>query len=300
MEHVLSIDSFSTEDLLALFRLTDRIKHYPDRYREVLSSKVVATLFYEPSTRTRLSFEAAIQRLGGHVISTENARELSSAVKGENLRDTIRVVHGYADAIILRHYENEAADIAASVADVPIINAGSGSNEHPTQAMLDLYTIYSHKGRWNQLSYVLSGDLRYGRTVHSLVKKLSESPNVTIYGLSHPAFRLPEEYIALLHKNNIPYHACSRIEEIPSDIDVIYHTRTQLERMEDSDESVQEIIIDLQALNHFRAETILLHPLPRNREIATEVDQDPRALYFAQSKNGMYVRMALLTTLLGE
>lgn len=298
MKHVISIDDFDLEQIDELFHLTDKMRKSPKRFLFSLESKVVATLFYEPSTRTRLSFEAAIQRLGGKVISTENAKELSSAVKGENLEDTIRVVQGYSDAIVLRHYENQAAEVAAQVAKVPVINAGSGSQEHPTQALLDLYTIYSIKGKIGGLTYVISGDLLYGRTVHSLVKKLAHYPNIKIYGLSRPEFALPQGYIDYLAQYDVPYIACTELHEIPTSVDVIYHTRTQLERVEMKTKEVSEIIIDRQALNQFSKHTILMHPLPRNREITPEVDQDERAVYFEQSRNGMYVRMALLHTLL--
>lgn len=298
VKHVVSIDDFQDQEMNYLFRITDQIRQSPQHYADSLEGKVVATLFYEPSTRTRLSFEAAIQRLGGKVISTENARELSSAVKGEKLEDTIRVVQGYSDAIVLRHYEDQAAEIAAKVADVPVINAGCGAREHPTQALLDLYTIYSLKGTIDGLTYVISGDLLYGRTVHSLVKKLAHYPNVKIYGLSRPEFALPQAYVDYLAKYRITYLPCTDFDEIPPDVDVIYHTRTQLERINKQITERAEIIIDQQVMNRFSKNTILMHPLPRNREIAPEVDQDERAVYFQQSRNGMYVRMALLHILL--
>lgn len=299
MKHMISIEDVNLSQIEQLFTLADQIKSNPAEYQTRLASKLVATLFYEPSTRTRLSFEAAVLRLGGQVISTENARELSSAIKGENLQDTIRVVQGYADAIVLRHYDNHAAEIAASVANVPVINAGSGSLEHPTQALLDLYTIYSKHGQIEGLSYLMSGDLLYGRTVHSLVKKLAHYPNVKIYGVSDLAFQLPTAYIDYLRTHGIQYQAYDKLADVPKTVDVIYHTRTQTERFEKAEE-VNEIIIDQQALDHFGQQAILMHPLPRNREIAAEVDQDPRAMYFQQSTNGMYVRMALLCQLLGE
>lgn len=298
MRHVISIDDFELHQMETLFKRTDQIRRTPKEFATALSSKVVATLFYEPSTRTRLSFEAAVLRLGGQVISTENAKELSSAIKGENLQDTIRVVQGYSDAIVLRHFDDHAATVAAEVAQVPVINAGSGSLEHPTQALLDLYTIYSKKGRIDHLTYVVSGDLRYGRTVHSLVKKLAHYEGVKIYGLSQPQFALPEEYIRYMKKYGASYIPCTRIEELPSSVDVIYHTRTQFERFDLSVTDIDEIIIDQTVMNRFGDQAILMHPLPRNREIAAEVDQDPRAVYFQQSENGMYVRMALLFELL--
>lgn len=298
MRHVISIDDFELHQIETLFQRTDEIRKNPQEFTTALSSKIVATLFYEPSTRTRLSFEAAVLRLGGQIISTENAKELSSAIKGENLQDTIRVVQGYSDAIVLRHFDDHAATVAAEVAKVPIINAGSGSLEHPTQALLDLYTIYNKKGRIDHLTYVVSGDLRYGRTVHSLVKKLAHFEGVTIYGLSQPQFALPEEYVEYMKKYHVSYIPCTNFDELPSSVDVIYHTRTQFERFELSVTEVDEIIIDQNVMNRFGEQTILMHPLPRNREIAAEVDQDPRAVYFQQTENGMYVRMALLFELL--
>ena len=300
MKHLISIDDVNKKQIEQLFHITDQIRQSPKQYATSLEGKVIATLFYEPSTRTRLSFEAAIQRLGGNVISTENARELSSAVKGENLEDTVRVVQGYSDAIILRHYEDRAAEIAANVADVPVINAGSGAREHPTQALLDLYTIYSIKGKIDGLTYVVSGDLLYGRTVHSLVKKLAHYPGVKIYGLSRPEFALPQDYVDYLSQYQVPYIPCTDFTDVPPTADVIYHTRTQLERMGDQRKDGAEIIIDEQVMNRFGKNTILMHPLPRNREIAPEVDQDERAVYFEQSRNGMYVRMGLLHTLLNQ
>lgn len=293
MKHVISIEDFSIEQIESLCQLTDQIIASPENFREALANKVIATLFYEPSTRTRLSFEAAIQRLGGSVISTENARELSSAVKGENLEDTIQVVQGYADGIVLRHFDDHAASSAASVAQVPIINAGSGSLEHPTQALLDLYTIYSIKGGIENQTVLVSGDLLYGRTVHSLVKKLAHYPGIVIYGLSNPGLALPQEYVDYLQAHEVPYIPCTKLEEVGQSIDVIYHTRTQLERFT-ADGEISEIIIDQQALDYLGEQAILMHPLPRNQEIAPEVDQDDRAVFFTQSRNGMYVRMALL------
>lgn len=300
MNHVLSCEQFSREDLSKLFKQTDEIRSNLKKYSSVLSDKVIATLFYEPSTRTRLSFEAAIQRLGGKNISTENAKEMSSAIKGESLLDTIRVVQGYCDAIVLRHFDRNAADDAASVAKVPIINAGSGSGEHPTQALLDAYTIFRSKGTIDGLSIATCGDLLFGRTIHSLIKLLTLYNNVTIYGLSRDELSLPEEYISYLKKRNVKYIPCRSFDDIPKNIDVIYHTRTQTERFINSDLKTEEFIINASVMNQFSGETILLHPLPRNKEISSDLDSDSRAMFFEQSHNGMYVRMSLLCSIFGK
>lgn len=300
MRHIISSTQFTKEDLTSLFSLTSDIKNDSSRYYDSLRGKVVATLFYEPSTRTRLSFESAIQRLGASLISTENAKEVSSSVKGESLADTIRIVEGYAEAIVIRHHENEAAAEASRVASVPIINAGGGSGEHPTQSLLDCYTIFERLGSLNNLSVAIIGDLRYGRTVHSLVKMLSLFDGLTIYGVSLSGLELSENYIRYIEEYGGRFIACSSLEEVPSNVDVLYQTRTQRERMSAREGEVQEIVIDQAVLDLFEGNTIVLHPLPRNQEIAPEVDQDLRAQYFEQAKNGMWVRMALLYTLLKE
>lgn len=300
MRHIISSTQFAKEDLTSLFTLTSDIKNDPSRYYDSLRGKVVATLFYEPSTRTRLSFESAIQRLGASLISTENAKEVSSSVKGESLSDTIRIVEGYAEAIVIRHHENEAAAEASRAASVPIINAGGGSGEHPTQSLLDCYTIFERRESLDHLSVAILGDLRYGRTVHSLVKMLSLFDGLTIYGLGLPGLELSEDNMRYIEEHGGRFIACSSLAEVPSDVDVLYQTRTQRERMSAREGEVQEMVIDQPVLDLFGENTIVLHPLPRNQEIAPEVDQDPRALYFEQAKNGMWVRMALLYTLLEE
>jgi aspartate carbamoyltransferase catalytic subunit len=300
MRHVTSSSQFTKEHLKDLFSLTTELKQNPSRYGQSLSGKVVATLFYEPSTRTRLSFESAIQRLGASLISTENAKEVSSSVKGESLADTVRIVEGYAEAIVMRHHENDAAYEASKIASVPIINAGGGSGEHPTQSLLDCFTIYEQRSSLDKLSIAVIGDLRYGRTVHSLVKMLSLFEDLTVYGVSLPGLELNEEYIHYIEEHGGRFVSCHTLQEVPNDVHVLYQTRTQRERMSAAEGEVQEIIIDQQVLDRFEDHTIVLHPLPRNQEIAPEVDYDPRALYFEQAKNGMWVRMALLYMLLKE
>jgi aspartate carbamoyltransferase catalytic subunit len=298
MRHIISSSSFTKEALIALFAQTTEIKRDPASYQKALSGKVIATLFYEPSTRTRLSFESAILRLGAHLISMENASVASSTVKGESLADMIRIVEGYADAIVMRHYENNAAAKASEVASIPVVNAGDGSGEHPTQALLDCFTIWEERAGLDELSIAVIGDLRYGRTVHSLVKLLSLFPKLTVYGVSLEGLGLGEVYIRHIETNGGKYVSCSSLMDVPDDIDVLYQTRTQRERMNKHESDVEEIIIDLPTLQRFAAHTMVLHPLPRNEEIAPEVDADPRARYFEQAKNGMWVRMALLYTLL--
>jgi aspartate carbamoyltransferase catalytic subunit len=300
MRHVISSSQYTKESLTPLFALTTKIKNDPSRYSKALQGKVIATLFYEPSTRTRLSFESAIQRLGASLISTENAREVSSSVKGESLVDTVRIIEGYADAIVMRHHDNDAADIASKISAVPIVNAGGGSGEHPTQSLLDCFTILEHRSSLDNLSIAVIGDLRYGRTVHSLVKMLSLYDGLTIYGVSLSGLELSEDYIRYIEEHGGRFISCSTLTDVPSDVDVLYQTRTQRERMSVSEGEVKEIVINQQVLDGFADHTIVLHPLPRNQEIAPEVDGDLRALYFEQAKNGMWVRMALLYDLLQE
>jgi aspartate carbamoyltransferase catalytic subunit len=301
MKHLVSSEQFDKQNLAYLFRLADQIKAQPEKYRQVLKNKIVATIFFEPSTRTKLSFGSAAIRLGGTLISAENATENSSTTKGESIEDTIRVIQGYADAIIIRHRDDNAAVKAASVAQVPIFNGGSGSKEHPTQALLDLYTILEAKKRLHKLKIAVMGDLKYGRTVHSLLKMLSLYDHLEVHALSAPALALPGEYLALLKNRQVVFKTHTRLKTIPRDVDVIYHTRIQRERLQNEGISEKEalFILNRQVLADFNPELIILHPLPRLQEIAPEVDSDPRARYFQQSLNGVYVRMALLADVLG-
>lgn len=294
MNHVLNCDQYTKESLENLYELTDKIMANPEAYKNALSDKIIATMFFEPSTRTRLSFESAILRLGAKLISTENASSNSSARKGETIQDTIYVVQEYADAIVMRHSDVNSATDAASVSRVPIINAGSGKGEHPTQALLDVYTIRKHKGGClDNLKVAILGDLKYGRTIHSLIRLLSLWNNVEIYGLSKKEFVLPEKYVEMLKERNVKYTVCNSFDDIPKDVDVMYHTRIQSERFE-GDFGKEEYIINKEVLNKFSEKTIVLHPLPRLNEISTDIDSDPRALYFEQAKNGVPVRMSLL------
>ena len=300
MKHLISSSQFTRNSIKDLFKLTLDIEKNKKKYSKSLDGKVVATLFYEPSTRTRLSFEAAIQRLGAGLISTENAREFSSAIKGETLEDTIRVVEGYVDAIVMRHFQNNAPEIASSVSSVPIINAGAGSGEHPTQSLLDLYTIWKEKGKLDGIKCAILGDLRYGRTIHSLIRMLSLYDNIEIYALSDDFFALSDKYIDFMKENNMKFVKCNSFNDIPKNIDVIYQTRIQKERIDEELGAYKEFNLTKDVMRKFSDESLILHPLPRNNEISTDLDDDPRALYFKQAHNGMYIRMALLLTLLGD
>ena len=293
LRHVLSAGQYTRESLEDVFNLASKIKQNPEKYSKAIEGKIVATMFYEPSTRTRLSFETAVLRLGGQVISTENASSNSSVKKGETLKDTVRVLQKYADAIVIRHSDVNSATDAASVANVPILNAGSGKGEHPTQALLDLYTIREKRGKIDGVKVAILGDLVYGRTIHSLIKLLALYDNVEIYGLSKKDFMLPQEYIDFLNEKNINYTICNSFDDIPKDIDVMYHTRIQQERFE-GDFGKEEYIINKEVLSNFSENTIVLHPLPRTGEISEDIDDDPRALYFEQAGNGLYIRMGLL------
>ena len=297
MDKLLDCKEFTKESLMELYSLVSKIKKNPENYTEELKNKVIAVMFFEPSTRTRMSFEAAIQRLGGKMIVTENGKTSSSTIKGESLEDTIRVLDKYADAIVMRHSSDDAAIVADRVSKVPIINAGSGKAEHPTQALLDVYTIFEKRGSVDGTKLAILGDLKYGRTTHSLIQLISLFDNIEIYGLSKEEFKLPEKYIEFLSQKGINYKVCKSFDDIPKDIDVLYHTRIQSERFE-GDFGKEEYIINKEILNKFSDNTIVLHPLPRNNEISEDIDSDPRAMYFEQAKNGMYVRMAILKEIL--
>lgn len=300
MKHIQSATQFTKESLGEIFKLADKIKKDPYQYNNILKNKVVATLFYEPSTRTRLSFSSAVVRLGGRLITTENANENSSATKGETLEDTIRIVEGYADAIILRHKEDDSIQRAIRVSNVPILNAGSGGREHPTQGLLDLYTIKEYKGRLDNLKIVVMGDLKYGRTIHSLLQLLSLFDGLEVHALSAKELELPKEYEDLFQTKNIKYVKHNKLETVPKDIDIIYHTRIQKERLmgEGIKENEALFIVNKKILDTFSKETLLMHPLPRIEEISTDLDMDKRAIFFKQAHNGVYIRMALLAMIL--
>ncbi|HVY72640.1 MAG TPA: aspartate carbamoyltransferase [Candidatus Paceibacterota bacterium] len=298
MRHIIESQQFHRELLGDLFTEATKLETAKD---ESMRGKILASLFYEPSTRTRLSFESAMQRLGGMVISTENAKEFSSAAKGETLEDSIRIINHYADAIVLRHFEDDAAARAASVSDVPLINAGSGAGQHPTQALLDLYTIERECGRLDGLTVALCGDLKYGRTIRSLAYLLGKFNDVRIIFASPDTLRVHSDIKEYLDKHKVPYAETNSLEHIVDEVDVLYQTRVQKERFEDPvlyEQVKDSFVIDAPLAQKMRKGAILMHPLPRNGEIAKEVDALPQAVYFKQAGYGVLVRMALLKFLL--
>jgi len=299
MKHVTSIKQFLDKDLLN--KLLDRAAEFQampaSDYPSALAHMTFATLFYEPSTRTRLSFETAVQNLGAHIVSTESAGQFSSSVKGETLEDTIRIVANYTQGIIIRHPENNSAERAAAVSEVPIVNAGSGANEHPTQALLDLYTIVRRHKNVDGLEIALVGDLAYGRTVHSLIHLLGLYRVAKVYFVSPDSLRMPDEYLTVLDDSGIAYEVLDNYDGILPKLDVVYMTRIQKERfpsLEAYDAVKDSFIFTLEDAKKMKADASILHPLPRVNEIATDVDEDPRAQYFQQARNGLFLRMALL------
>jgi aspartate carbamoyltransferase catalytic subunit len=304
LNHLVSATQLTPDMLFRLFEGADRLQQQ-DRTRTlqpVLQGRILATLFYEPSTRTRLSFEAAMQKLGGSVLSVENARDSSSAVKGETIADTVRVVSGYADAIAIRHFEQGTAAAAAEVSPVPVINAGDGAGEHPTQALADTYTIQRELGRLDGLRVVLVGDLLYGRTIHSLLPLLAQFANLHISLVSPPTLRLPGSLEAELLHQGVTLEETPHLDDAIMDADVVYVTRVQGERFAsaaDYERVKDAYVLTLRTAEKLKEGAVIMHALPRLNEIAPEVDVDPRAAYFRQARNGLYVRMALLASLLG-
>ncbi len=298
IKHVTSARQFNKEELEKLFRLTDKIKASKFN-RTSLSCKMMATPFYEPSTRPRLSFESAMLRLGGSVITTENASQFSSAAKGETLEDTIRIIGSYADVIVLRHFNPGASDIAAKFSSIPIINAGDGNGEHPTQALLDLYTILS-KFKKNNFTVTMVGDLKNGRTIHSLSYLLSLYPQVKIIYISPEALSIPEGLKKHLEITKVGFEESENLKYGLELGDIIYQTRIQKERFKNRSlyrKYFGKYVINNSNLKYLRKTSFIMHPLPRVNEIAPEVDLDARAIYFEQASNGVYVRMALLLSL---
>jgi aspartate carbamoyltransferase catalytic subunit len=261
-------------------------------------SKIMATLFYAPSTRTRFSFESAMFRLGGKVLSTENAKEFSSEIEGERLEDTIRMLSNYCDVIVLRHSEEGGAGRASKVSPVPIINAGDGSGgQHPTQALLDLYTINHECKTLDGLSVAFIGALDKGRTVRSLAYLLSKFDRVKLYFIAPDELQINQDILDHLDEKGISYELLSTSEKIISKVDVVYQTRIDKERLKKKNENLSRFNIDYNVLQSMKKKSIIMHPLPRSVEITSDVDSDPRAAYFRQTENGLYVRMALLTML---
>jgi len=296
---IVSIEDFSREEINYILKVSQSMEPLASKGSDMLKGKILATLFFEPSTRTRLSFETAMLKLGGSTIGFAEA-EVASVRKGENLADTIRTVENYADVIALRHPLDGAAKLAAEFAKVPILNAGSGSEEHPTQALMDLYTIQKEKGKIDGLTIALVGDLRYGRTVHSLAYALAFY-DIKLYLISPESLKMRKEVIHAVEKK-ISVVEGTNLEEVIPQVDVLYVTRIQKERFPDAAEYAKvkgTYKIDLELLKNAKKDLIILHPLPRVDEIAAEVDTTPQARYFQQVWNGIVVRMALLALVLG-
>lgn len=295
---LISIQDFSKEEILHVLDVAKEFEK--NRSQDFLSGKVIACLFFEPSTRTRLSFEAAINRLGARVIGFPDARNTSQS-KGETLEDTIKIVSNYADMIVMRHPMEGAAAVAASVSPVPIVNAGDGANQHPTQTLLDMYTILQTQGKLDGLDINMVGDLKYGRTVHSLTQAMSHfSPHFTF--TAPEELRMPKKYLEKLSELGIDFKETESLEEGLNACDILYMTRVQQERFpskEDYDKVKDVYELTASMLGGVRKNMKILHPLPRITEIATDVDDTPYAYYFQQAQNGMFVRMAVISYLLG-
>jgi aspartate carbamoyltransferase catalytic subunit len=302
-KHILSVSQFSVDDLAYVFDVAEEFRMIVRRLgvTDVLKGHVLATLFYEPSTRTSSSFIAAIQRLGGTVIPISEVR-YSSVSKGESLPDTIRTLESYADVIVLRHPEKGSAELAARYARKPIINAGDGIGEHPTQALLDLFTILQERGRIDGMTVTMLGDLKYGRTVHSLSRLLSMF-RVKINYVSPDELRMPPELVAQLAERGIEQHEHTSLDQVLGDTDVLYVTRIQQERFSDPKEYERlkvSYVITPEVMASAKKECTIMHPLPRVGEISMDVDDDPRAAYFRQMEYGLYIRMAILALVLGK
>lgn len=302
MRHMIDPLDFSKEEVEQLLDLADRIIADPTAYQEVCAHKKLATLFYEPSTRTRLSFEAAMLNLGGSVLGFASA-DSSSASKGESVADTIRVISGYADIAAMRHPKEGAPLRASRYSGIPVINAGDGGHQHPTQTLTDLLTIRRRKGRLDHLTIGLCGDLKFGRTVHSLIKSLARYEDIRFILISPEELRVPDYIINdVLVAKNIPYTEVRSLEDAMPQLDILYMTRVQRERFFNEEDYVRlknSYILTEEKMKLGRPDLAVLHPLPRVNEIALSVDNDPRAAYFEQAHNGVYVRMALIMTLLG-
>ena len=301
MRHLMNPLDFTVEELDQLFVLADDIEKNREKYAHACDGKKLATCFYEPSTRTRLSFESAMLNLGGSVIGFSDAGS-SSASKGESVSDTIRVISCFADICAMRHSKEGAPMVAASHSSIPVINAGDGGHQHPTQTLTDLMTIRSLKGRLSDFTIGLCGDLKFGRTVHSLINALVRYPGIRFLFISPEELRIPDYITDMLKEKNIPYEEKIRLEDVMGDLDLLYMTRVQKERFFNEEDYVRLkdfYILDEAKMKLAKPDMIVLHPLPRVNEISVEVDDDPRAAYFRQVQYGVYVRMALILTLLG-
>ena len=302
MKHLIDPMDLSVQEIDQLMELADDIILHKEKYQDVCRHKKLATLFFEPSTRTRLSFEAAMMELGGNVLGFSSANS-SSASKGESVSDTVRVVSGYADIIAMRHPKEGAPYVAAQKVDIPIINAGDGGHNHPTQTLTDLLTIHREKGRFDNLTIGMCGDLKFGRTVHSLIKAMSRYENVNFVMISPRELCLPDYIIKdVFEKNDIPYREVRTMEEVMPELDILYMTRVQKERFFNEADYIRlkdSFILDEKKLETAKEDLCIMHPLPRVNEISTKVDDDPRACYFKQARYGKFIRMALIMTLLG-
>ena len=294
--------NFSVDELNYLFDLCDKIIDAPESYSEKCKGKLLATLFYEPSTRTRFSFEAAMYRLGGQVVGFSGG-ENSSAAKGESIADSVRTVGYYTDLAVIRHPKEGSANVAAISTENPVINGGDGGHQHPTQTLTDLYTIREKNGHLNKLNIGLCGDLKFGRTVHSLIKALSRYDNIKFTLISPEELKVPEYVRKDIERgNDCTYSETADMLEVIDTLDILYMTRVQRERFFNEEDYIRlkdSYILDNTKMSHAPADLYVMHPLPRVNEIAKEVDDDPRAIYFEQVENGMYVRMALILALLG-
>lgn len=301
MRHLISPLDFSVEETEQLLSLASDIEKNRPKYAHVCDGRILATMFFEPSTRTRLSFESAMQRLGGSVLGVSSAAS-SSAAKGESVSDTIRMISCYADICAIRHPKEGAAYVAASKSSIPVINAGDGGHQHPTQTLTDLMTIRSLKGRLNNLTVGLCGDLKFGRTVHSLINALSRYTGIRFVLISPPELRVPDYIIEdTLNAKEIEYKEVENLDEAMPELDILYMTRVQRERFFNEEDYIRMkdcYILDKKKMELARDDMFVLHPLPRVNEISVEVDNDPRAAYFKQVQYGVYVRMALIMTLL--
>ena len=300
MRHLMSPLDFTVEELDNLMDLAQDIEKNPKKYAHACDGKKLATLFFEPSTRTRLSHEAAMLNLGGSVLGFSSA-DSSSATKGETVADTIRMISCYADICAMRHPKEGAALVASEHSRIPVINAGDGGHQHPTQTLTDLLTIRSLKGHLNNLTIGLCGDLKFGRTVHSLIEALSRYDGIRFLLISPPELRVPEYILEMLKQKNIPYTEVQSLDDAISELDILYMTRVQRERFFNEDDYIRMkdcYILDKTKMALAKEDMLVLHPLPRVNEISVEVDDDPRAAYFKQAQYGMYIRMALILTLL--
>ncbi len=303
MKNLIDIKDLSVDEIQELIKVAKDIMQFPEKYSERCKHKKLATLFFEPSTRTRLSFESAMMELGGNVLGFSSA-DSSSTAKGESVSDTIKVVGGYCDIIAMRHPKEGAPLVASLKSDVPIINAGDGGHNHPTQTLTDLLTISCEKGRLDNLTIGLCGDLKFGRTVHSLITAMVRYKNIKFVLISPEELKIPD-YIKeeILDKNKIEYVETNDIEEHMDKLDILYMTRVQKERFFNEADYIRlkdYYILNKEKLEKAKKDLCILHPLPRVNEIATEVDDDPRACYFKQAKYGKYIRMALILKLLEE